>query len=248
MSTGSIWLTSATFLCTSGLVYFWATKKNRRLLKIKDQELLSKNVTLDQLLKENEWLVKELHHRVRNNLQIVTSLLHSQSVYLKDKEAIKAVLGSQRRIHAMALIHKYLYQSGAMSTVSMPDYIKELVRYLHYSFHSNIHYNLQIENINLQTVHALPLGLILNEMVSNAIKFAFPYSTEDCISVRFFIMSNGEICLEVKDNGRGLPDGFSMNNKTSFGMLLIKGLTDQLDGDFSIENNCGTIIRVCFFE
>jgi len=236
------------FILLSGSVYFLVCKKNKRLLQSKEKELSSKDVAVEHLRKENEWLLKELHHRVKNNLQIVTSLLHSQSAYLKDHAAIDAIMGSQHRIQAMSLIHKRLYQPGSLATVAMPDYIAELVNYLRYSFNSNVHCELQIEDIKLQIVHAVPIGLILNEILTNAIKFAFPYSAQDCISLKFFRLSSGGFCLEVKDNGRGLPEGFSINNKTSFGMLLIKGLTDQLDGDFSIENNGGTSISICFFE
>jgi two-component sensor histidine kinase len=235
-------------LFITGWFYFRVRKKNQLLLRLKQEELSSRDITLEELLKKNEWLVKELHHRVKNNLQIVTSLLHSQSAYLKDDAAINAIMESQHRITAMSLIHKKVYQLENLSTVFMPEYIGELVDYLLDSFKSehSITCDLQIVDIRLQIVHAVPVGLILNEILTNAMKFAFPFSDHDCITVRFFNTSPNELCLEVKDNGRGLPEGFSLNNKTSFGMLLMKGLTEELDGVFSIENSNGTAITMCF--
>ncbi|MDP9077677.1 MAG: ATP-binding protein [Bacteroidota bacterium] len=235
-------------LFVSSFLCFRVRKKDLQLLRAKQDELSSRDITVEQLLKENEWLIKELHHRVKNNLQIVTSLLHSQSTYLKDDAAINAIMESQHRIQAMSLIHKKLYQRESYSTVSMQEYISELVDYLMDSFKSahNITCDLQVADIRLQIVHAVPVGLILNEILTNAMKFAFPFSDHDCITVKFFNTSPNEICLEVKDNGRGLPEDFSLNNKTSFGMLLMKGLTEELDGVFSIENSNGTAITMCF--
>ena len=155
---------------------------------------------------------------------------------------------SQHRIQAMSLIHKKLYQPDGYSTVFMPEYIEELVGYLTDSFKDrcDVNCDLHIDKISLQIVHAVPVGLILNEVLTNAMKFAFPHSVDDCITIKFYNTSPTEICLEVKDNGRGLPEGFSIDDGTSFGMLLMKGLTDQLDGDFFIENRSGTVIRMCF--
>jgi len=237
-----------TLLIIFGVFFLLIKSRNQKLLKVKQDELLSKDVTLEQLLKENEWLIRELHHRVKNNLQIVTSLLHSQSSYLKDDAAINAIMESQHRIQAMSLIHKKLYQPDSLATVFMPDYIAELVSYLMDSFNSKdiISCDLQIDEIRLQMVHAVPVGLILNEILTNALKFAFPFSEHDCITLKFFSSSPNEICLEVQDNGRGLPEGFSADDRSSFGMLLIKGLTDQLDGVFSIENSSGTTIKLSF--
>ncbi|WP_373010501.1 sensor histidine kinase [Mucilaginibacter sp.] len=217
-------------------------------MKLKQDELSSKDQTLEHLVKENEWLLKEVHHRVKNNLQIVTSLLHSQSAYLKDHAAVNAIMESQHRIQAMSLIHKKLYEKENISTVFMPEYISELVSYLMDCFKSdnNVSCELHIEDIRLQIVYAVPVGLILNEILTNALKFAFPHSEHDCITIKFFNVSPIELCLEVKDNGRGLPDGFSLDNKTSFGMLLMEGLTAELDGVFCIENRNGTLISMCF--
>lgn len=234
----------------TALLGYRNSMRNRHSLKLKQQEIDARDVTLDQLLKENEWLLQELHHRVKNNLQIVTSLLHSQSIYLKDEAAVSAIMQSQHRIQAMSLIHKKVYQTGALSTVYMPEYIQELVAYLMDSFNlaGSVSCHLQIDKIRLDMVSAVPVGLILNEILTNAFKYAFPNSVDDCITVNFCNSALNELCLEVKDNGKGLPPDFSVGRGTSFGMMLMTGLTKQLDGVFTIENENGTIIRMCFKE
>lgn len=239
---------AVSLLLLSGLLVYLNKVRNRKVLQLKQEEIDSRDVTLDHLSKENEWLLQELHHRVKNNLQIVTSLLHSQSVYLKDDAALNAIMQSQHRIQAMSLIHKRVYQTGALNTVFMPDYIQELVDYLMDSFKLTgiVSCHLKIDDIRLEMVNAVPVGLILNEILTNAFKFAFPYTEDDCITISFCIASADELCLEVKDNGRGLPEDFNLSRKTSFGMLLMTGLTEQLDGVFSIQNEKGTLIRMCF--
>ena len=224
--------------------------KCKELQDINDDKAASREVKISRLKQENELLVTELHHRVKNNLQIVTSLLHSQSAYLKDDAAISAIMDSQHRIQAMSLIHKKLYQRERYSTVFMPEYIDELVSYLMESFKStsNVSCDLQIADIRLQMVLAVPVGLILNEILTNALKYAFPFSDHDCITIRFFNTSPNEICLEVKDNGKGLPDGFSFHHNSAFGLLLMKGLTEELNGVFSIENKEGTLISMSFAD
>lgn len=230
------------------LLAYRGRMRNRQSLKRKQEEIDSKDITLDHLLKENALLLQELHHRVKNNLQIVTSLLHSQSFYLKDDAAISAIMQSQHRIHAMSLLHKKIYQTGTLSIVFMPEYIQELVSYLVDSFNLTnfVSCHLHVDKIRLDMASAVPIGLILNEILTNAFKFAFPNTVDDCITVNFYNSLPNELCLEVKDNGKGLPPDFSLTTGDSFGMMLMKGLTKQLDGEFTIENENGTLIRICF--
>ena len=143
-----------------------------------------KNTELEQLVKDKEWLVKEIHHRVKNNFHIVSSLLEIQSSYLKNKAAISAIKESQHRINSMSIIHQKLYQSETLSTVHMPEYIYELVEYLKesYAIREEISFDVQIENIELSHSFAITLGLILNEAITNAIKYAFHDTHEGKIS------------------------------------------------------------------
>ncbi len=221
------------------------------LLTDKDILLLQKDTLIeekDQLLTEKEWLVKEIHHRVKNNFHIVASLLEIQSSYLKNKEALSAIKDSQNRIHSMSIIHQKLYQSETLSTIHMPEYIYELVEYLResYSIRENIAFSLQIENIELNHASAITLGLILNEAITNAIKYAFGKTKQKQISISLNRISGSRLMLHIADNGSGLPLNFTAGVGASMGMELLQGLTGDLGGNFSIETNNGTHIKVIF--
>ena len=230
-------------LAVTGLVYNLYRNKQRT-----NKEINEKNLELEQLVKDKEWLVKEIHHRVKNNFHIVASLLEIQSGYLKNKEALSAIKESQHRIHSMSIIHQKLYQSETLSTIYMPEYIYELVEYLRdgYSIRESIGFSLQIENIELDHASAITLGLILNEAITNSIKYAFAKSADGRISISLMHISNSQILLSIADNGRGLPSDFDSKIGASMGMELLQGLTDDLGGNFSIEANDGTLIKVIF--
>ena len=166
--------------------------KNLQLSKQKE-EIDKQNVNLQKLndtqtilLNEKEWLLKEVHHRVKNNLQIINSLLVSQAAFLKDRTALKAMKESQHRVKAMSLIHQKLYNSENHSSIYMPDYINELVEYLKESFNINqkVFFQMDIDPVWLDVTKVIPLGLILNEIITNALKYAFPHSGEDKISIQ----------------------------------------------------------------
>lgn len=221
------------------------------LLTEKDFLLVQKDTLLgekDQLLTEKAWLLKEIHHRVKNNFHIVASLLDIQSSYLKNQEALSAIKESQNRIHSMSIIHQKLYQSETLSTIHMPEYIYELVGYLResYAIQENIGFLLQIDNIELNHASAITLGLILNEGITNAIKYAFAKSEEGKIAISLTQITDSKILLSITDNGRGLPADFDAKIGASMGMELLRGLTDDLGGSFSIETDDGTHIKVIF--
>ena len=229
-------------------------QKNEHLSELvaeKDLLLVQKDTLLeekDQLLTEKEWLLKEIHHRVKNNFHIVSSLLEIQSSYLKNKAAISAIKDSQHRINSMSIIHQKLYQSESLSTVHMPEYIYELVEYLKesYAIREEISFDLQIENIELSHPFAITLGLILNEAITNAIKYAFHDTHEGKICISLNHISGSQILLTVQDNGPGLPKDFNKRLGSSMGMELLQGLTDDIGGSLSIENNNGTCIKIVF--
>jgi two-component sensor histidine kinase len=230
-------------LVVTGLVYSQYRIKQRA-----NKAINEKNRTLEQLVKDKEWLVKEIHHRVKNNFHIVASLLEIQSSYLKNRDALSAIQESQHRIYAMSIIHQKLYQSDSLSTIRMPEYIYELVEYLResYSIWENVGFSLQIENIELNDAAAITLGLILNEAITNAIKYAFTKTVDAKISISLTHISDSQIMLSIADNGRGLPTDFESKIGASMGMELLQGLTDDLGGSFSIETKNGTHIRVIF--
>ena len=239
------------------LIVLLAVVYNRYRLKQKSTKLLEeqqaiinqKNISLQHLVNEKEWLVKEIHHRVKNNFHIVMGLLGTQAGYLKNEEAIAAVTESQQRIHAMSLIHQKLYQSENLSAIDMPGYIHELVDYLKDSFDNgrSIKFHLQIDRISLGLPYVVPIGLILNESITNVIKYAFPNNRQGNIYISFTQSSNeNRIVLAVRDDGIGLPPGFNSTNQASMGMNLMKGLCEDIDGTFAIQSDNGTAITVSF--
>jgi two-component system, sensor histidine kinase PdtaS len=216
----------------------------------RNRERHEKNKLLEQLEKDKEWLMKEIHHRVKNNFHIVASLLEIQCSYLKNKEALTAIKDSQHRIHSMSIIHQKLYQSETFSTIHVPEYIYELVEYLResYAIRENIHFDLHIEKVELNHGAAITLGLILNEAITNAIKYAFADKGEGKISISLTHLSSTELLLSVSDNGRGLPADFNNHIGASMGMELLQGLTDDIGGSFSIQTNGGTHINIIFSD
>jgi two-component sensor histidine kinase len=239
-----------TLLLVTGLIYnrYRLKQQKNQQLEVKQKEITDKNHQLERLVNENEWLLREVHHRVKNNLQVIISLLKSQSDFLDDKAALAAVVESEHRVYAMSLIHQKLYKSKHVSSINMPEYIGDLVEYLKYSFavSGKLWFDLQIEPINLDLQQAVPIGLILNEVITNSCKYAFPYSDEDKIMVSLFSTGDGWLSLIIGDNGRGLPPNFDPRQHNSFGMLLIGGLTEDLEGTLQIESRLGTIVHIRF--
>ncbi len=224
------------------LLYKQYTIKNRS-----NKEISSKNLALQHLVEEKEWLLKEVHHRVKNNLHTVMSLLESQSAYLKD-DALAAMQNSQHRVYAMSLIHQKLYQLENSTTINMAVYLPELVEYLRDSFGVNrrIRFYLNIENILLDISKAIPVSLIINEAITNSIKYAFPLNGTGEIHIEMKMKSVHEIWLSVKDNGIGIPASWEKFQKNSLGLKLMKGLSDDIQGKFSISGKDGTLVAVEF--
>ena len=228
---------------------------NQRELETNQRELDQKNVFLEtlnseqnKLLKEKEWLIKEVHHRVKNNLQMVTSLLYSQTFYLEDDKAVLAVKDSLRRIQAMSLIHQQLYQDENTSTIAMTGYFNDLAGYLNESFDAGnrIIFKQTIESLELDVTQAIPLGLIVTESIVNAIKYAFLNEQKGVVCIDLQYDGADHLLLKVSDNGIGLPPGLDTTERSSLGLDLMQGLAKQLNGTFKIENNNGVHITVRF--
>ena len=210
--------------------------------------ILHKNEQLQHYLAEKEWLLKEIHHRVKNNLQIVMSLLNSQSAYIENDAALTAIQDSQHRVHAMSLIHQKLYNSENVSSIDMSFYIRELVSYLADSFNTGqrIRFEFDIDPLEMDVSQAVPLGLILNEAITNSIKYAFPNNKEGAIIISLSKTGLHHYLLTISDNGIGMPGHIKNKKSGSLGMSLMAGLSEDLDGTFSIENNNGTLIKISF--
>jgi two-component system, sensor histidine kinase PdtaS len=206
------------------------------------------NQQLALLVQEKEFLLKEIHHRVKNNLQIVISLLNTQSKYLDNDEALAAITESKHRMQAMSLIHQKLYQSDDVSFVGMQGYIRELVDYLQESFGGvkKIQFKLNIEELDLDISQAIPIGLILNEAITNCIQHAFDSQMKCIVAVQMNLLDNNMICLEIADNGKGMSSDQDLRFSQSMGMRLIRGLTEQIGGTLTINSRNGFILSTTF--
>ncbi|WPU90933.1 sensor histidine kinase [Mucilaginibacter sabulilitoris] len=221
------------------------------LVKEEEKLLKDKDILLKQqegLLTEKEWLLKEVHHRVKNNLQIVMSLLYSQAAYLQSTDAIDAIRDSRNRVQAISIIHQKLYSKSNVATIVMSEYVAEIVRHLSDSYdcaRRGIRFRELIEPVNLDSSQAVPMGLILNEAITNSIKYAFGDDGGEIVIEGH--LTNGEtICLKIADNGKGLPVDFNLSTTSSLGMEMMRALSKQIGGDFEIQNDCGVVISVKF--
>ncbi len=230
------------------LIILFLLYRQYRIKQKSNQIITIKNDQLRHLLTEKEWLLKEIHHRVKNNLQVVMSILNTQSSYIDNDVALAAIQTSQNRVHAMSLIHQKLYNSDNVSTINMSSYIQELVLYLRdsYTVSQRIRFEFKLDPLTLDVSQAIPLGLILNEAITNSIKYAFPMNRKGVIEIGLSQREENKIILSIWDNGIGFPSDFQKNKRGSLGMSLMEGLSGDLDGTFSIENNEGTLIKINF--
>lgn len=240
----------AVLICLLGLLYnSYRIKQSKNRQLMEHQKMISiKNTSLIQLVTEKEWLLREVHHRVKNNLQIVISLLNSQSAYLKEEVAVNAIVESRHRIQAMSMLHQRIYQAEDLTSIAMSSYIHELISYLNSSFNmgKRIIFNVHVEKIELDLSQAVPIGLILNEAITNSLKYAFPGGREGQVKVSFTKAVEDDLLLSIADDGIGLPAEFDVDTVETFGFRLMKGLTEDLDGSFMVYRECGTSLQVLF--
>jgi two-component sensor histidine kinase len=198
-------------------------------------------------LHEKEVLLKEIHHRVKNNLQVVSSLLTLQANQTDDQLATTLLGDSQNRVKAMALIHESLYRSSDLARINFTDYVNGLLQFLipAYETANHVTIHIQAEDIWLSLDTAVPCGLIINELISNALKHAFPDGVDGLIQVE--MRRDGEgFTLSVKDNGIGFPEGIDYRNTTSLGLQLVGSLARQLDGMVELLDGVGTTVKITF--
>ncbi|MGI0118980.1 PAS domain S-box protein [Zooshikella sp. RANM57] len=204
---------------------------------------------LRSALHEKDVLLAEVHHRVKNNLQIIDSLLGMQSDQVFDGKALEILTESQNRVRSMALIHQTLYESRDFSSVDIYDVIPSLVDNLCYSYTldaTQINVEMNIVKAQLPIDISIPLGLIINELCSNAIKHAFPDNLEGTIQICFKDMGNGQYQLSVTDDGIGIPESFDIEASSSLGLLLIQHLSEQLNGNLVINRAKPTRFELTF--
>jgi two-component sensor histidine kinase len=209
--------------------------------------LLQSNQKLETSLREKEVLIKEIHHRVKNNLQTVSSLLSLQARLLLDPAARSAFKDSQMRVQSMALIHEKLYQSENLALVNLRPYIENLVAILLRSYQAQVgqvRLVTQLEDVSVGIDTAVPVGLILNELISNAFKHAFADGRAGTITIRLWREDAQRICLSCQDDGRGLPPDFDIRTSKSLGMQLVNSLVNQLAGELHISGSSGVLFGI----
>jgi two-component sensor histidine kinase len=199
-------------------------------------------------LKEKEQLLKEIHHRVKNNLQIVSSLLSLQSENIKDQNFLNLILASRNRINSMALVHEMLYASSDLKKIEIGIYVKRLCNNINSSLSkpdSKIIFDYKIQNNYFFDIdRMIPLGLILNEIITNSLKYAFP-NNQGQISIEMGETENGNV-LTVSDNGLGFSKGFNFEKDGNLGLQLINMLTTQLEGKLILNTNKGVGYKITF--
>ncbi|WP_431200430.1 sensor histidine kinase [Mucilaginibacter sp. P19] len=214
-------------------------------LQEQQEEINTQNEYLRQLVDEREWLLKEVHHRVKNNLQIVISLLNSQLSNIKDVVAIDVIRDSQNRMRSISLIHQKLYQFDNLATIDAGDYIREIALYLQDSFDTFGHIKLRVDvaPVRLDVSQAVPIGLILNEAITNSIKYAFADQTDKQVSINLTSTDN-HVRLMISDNGKGLSPEIDIKQSKSLGMQLMTGLSRQIRAQLKITSNNGLTIEL----
>jgi two-component sensor histidine kinase len=202
-------------------------------------------------LKEKEILLKEVHHRVKNNLAIISSLLSLQARYIDDKKYLELFKESQGRVRSMALVHEKLYQSDDFEHINVKDYIETLAKSIsdaYLSGRGNINVNLDIEDLSIELDELIPCGLIINEVLANSFKHAFSETEDGQILITLRKSPDNMVRLEIMDNGKGLPEDFDIKGIDSLGLKIVNTLVVQLDAEMALEGRDGTRFSIIFPE
>ncbi len=229
-----------------------AEKKILQLNETLERRVAQRTKQLKDSLYEKEILLKEIHHRVKNNLQVISSLLTLQESFVKNKTIRDFSEEFQTRIRSIALIHETLFKSENMAWINIKEYIQNLSEYLLRSFGTDlkkirIQKNIHVNQIPVDT--ATPLGLIINELLSNALKYAFKKNQTGKIWILIEpVKTKKGIVLTIRDNGVGIPPDFDIYNSSTFGFKMILALADQLKGTLMIDRKNGSTIRISFNE
>lgn len=261
---------NAEFLALDGehqTLEFWGKRKNNEIFPIEvklnkgtyfGQDVVvavARDITLrkkdekrlKRSLDEKEAMVQEVHHRVKNNMQVVSSLLGLQSMYLDDNEVQNALQESQNRVQSMAMVHEKLYQSKNLSCIDMADYMHQIAHYLLDNYHlksNQIKIIIKTEKVEMDIKTASPLGLIINELITNSLKYAFP-DGKGKLTLKICLIDD---CyhLEVSDDGVGLPDDFQLDSAETLGLQLVNRLVQQISGSIEWDGSKGTAFIIKF--
>jgi PAS domain S-box-containing protein len=205
---------------------------------------------LETSLREKEVIIKEVHHRVKNNMQVISGFLELQSNYIADPDAVEKLNECQRRVRTMALVHEKLYQSKSLGAINAAEYIKSLIADLmnSYSLSTSVDVSVDVDDVNINLDMAIPCGLIINELVTNSLKYAFAGRPEGRLRLTLHHQEDHMFSLVVQDDGIGIPGDFEARSAASLGMQLVRVLVHQLGGEMKIESVEGTRFTIIFPE
>jgi two-component sensor histidine kinase len=233
-------------------------KRNKQLntiiKRLNEQIIKRKNAEkkIKASLKEKEILLKEIHHRVKNNMQVISSLLSLQAKYITNNEALRILQESQDRVKSLALVHENLYRTEGLDKIDFKKYLESLIDSLYWAYNhesKNVKFEVTVDDVSLDIDSAIPFGLVVNELISNSLKHAFPSSLrrKGKININLVKTENNEVELIIQDNGIGLPKDFDFRDTDSLGLELVVLLVEkQLEGKISLEPNNGTKFRIQF--
>jgi two-component sensor histidine kinase len=202
-------------------------------------------------LQEKDVLLREIHHRVKNNMQVISSLLNLQSRQIKDPDVLEMFKESQRRIRSMALIHERLYQSSDLSLIEFSQYLRNLATHLFHSYQvdaSRVQLKIEAEEVHLNINTAIPCGLIVNELVSNALKHGFPEGRTGELRIELHRAEGAGYALKVRDDGVGFPEGLDFRKTETLGLQIVNTLVEQIEGRLELNRDKGTDFRLEFNE
>ncbi|MBK0401373.1 hypothetical protein I5M27_00145 [Adhaeribacter sp. BT258] len=227
----------------------WRERNLRRLNTLLEANVKQRTLMLERKNQEKEVLLKEVHHRVKNNLQIITSLLNLQSRHLTDPAALETLRDIKDRIKSISMLHMRLYQREELSCIDLSEYVQTLCRSLFSSYgvrEDHVRLEFDIPTLYLDIDTALTLGLIVNELVSNTLKYAFPDQRKGTLLIELLRVTETDYTLTISDDGTGLPDNFEEKMATSFGLQLVSSLIKKLHGTLKFYSEGGTQIRLQF--
>lgn len=233
-------------LLCSAILLAYLSYRNYRIKKISEAELFEKNTLISKALDDNKLLLKEIHHRVKNNLQVISSLLRLQSRYIEDDAALDAIMAGRSRVQSMALLHENLYQEDDLKGVDMQTYFGKLIDGIFSTLNTDqqhIQLKKDIAPLSLDIDSVVPLGLITNELITNALKHAFTDQQDGQLTVRLY-ESDHQLHLEVEDDGKGMNEDFFEAKVTSFGHKLIQAFVKNLKAEIKISSKQGTKIEL----
>ncbi len=239
---GFIW-TAAMLVILLATVYYQSMDQLRNQL-VERQRIEEK---LRASVAEKEVLLREIHHRVKNNLQIISSLLSLQASHVTHADTVAMIHDSQHRIRSMALVHEQLYRSSDLAQIDFPAYVQQLVAHLQYAYvQSDIQLTTHLDSAFSDLDTALSCGLIVNELVSNALKHAFPDGRSGEVQIKFQIGNPGPHILVIQDDGIGIPEDLDLQTTDSLGLQLVNSLVHQLEGTLELSAVAGTTFTIRF--